>query len=418
MTRTNGCASLRDVTAFRLNAVSVAGGRDVDVQELTPGGTMVPANVLYQGVASACAPLSAANPLPLRLTDGAAFYQAALESTAQGILAALQGTLTVSGALTISGTVDVTGSTVAVSSLPAVTFASPQHVIVDSATLGTVTVTGTVAATQSGTWSLGASSAVIGHVVVDSGTFTSANLDVALSTRASEATAASILAKLTSDPSTATLQTAGNASLSTLAGVVSGNAIKIVGADGSALASLTNGVPVQPGTSTTWDVSSRAARLIGALTGINGSGVATGANPVPVQLSSGSAVIAVGPQASATAIPTVQGFALAAEGTSLPTTGTLIKSGNGTSLQIVFKNSSSGTVFFQIHNTTTTPAGGAKPLWWSASGIANGSAGSSQTGTTMYGTPCSTAVYLVASSTDVTYTAIASTSIVWTLIYL
>ncbi len=62
-----------------------------------------------------------------------------------------------------------------------------------------------------------------------------------------------------------------------------------LGADGSTLASAANPLPVGPGTSTTWDVSSRAARLIGALTGVNGSGVATLANPVPTQLSDGSA---------------------------------------------------------------------------------------------------------------------------------
>lgn len=45
-----------------------------------------------------------------------------------------------------------------VTTLPPVTFAAPQHVIVDSATLGTVTVTGPIAATQSGAWSVAVSS--------------------------------------------------------------------------------------------------------------------------------------------------------------------------------------------------------------------------------------------------------------------
>lgn len=89
-----------------------------------------------------------------------------------------------------------------------------------------------------------------------------------------------------------TLVTDGNAVRSwlTRAGA---RVAQILGADGSTFASATNGLPVIPATGSLYDVKDRAARLLGALTGINGSGVATGANPVPVQLSDGTAAIAL-----------------------------------------------------------------------------------------------------------------------------
>jgi fibronectin-binding autotransporter adhesin len=68
-------------------------------------------------------------------------------------------------------------------------FSAPQHVIIDSATLGTVTVTGTVAisgtvaSTQSGTWNVGlnAGTNVIGHVITDSGSTTAVTGTVTVS---------------------------------------------------------------------------------------------------------------------------------------------------------------------------------------------------------------------------------------------
>jgi hypothetical protein len=75
--------------------------------------------------------------------------------------------ITDSGSTTaVTGTVAVTQST----SPWVVDFSSPQHVIVDSATLGTVTVTGTVAATQSGAWNVNQTLSTPGYEAITDGT--------------------------------------------------------------------------------------------------------------------------------------------------------------------------------------------------------------------------------------------------------
>ena len=56
----------------------------------------------------------------------------------------------------------------------------------------------------------------------------------------------------------------------------------LTGRDGTAAASASNGVPVAPETASVWNVSDRAARLLGALTGANGSSIASVSNAVPV----------------------------------------------------------------------------------------------------------------------------------------
>jgi len=147
---------------------------------LTGGGKNVPVNV------DANAPL----PVTAVITGTPAVNVSNFPTTqaVSGSVAATQSgswTTVVSNFPTtqaVSGTVSATQSgvwTVAVSSLPAITFSAPQHVIVDSATLGTVTIsgavtlasttiTGTVAVTQSGTWNVGFSAPQ--HVIIDSAT--------------------------------------------------------------------------------------------------------------------------------------------------------------------------------------------------------------------------------------------------------
>lgn len=115
-----------------------------------------------------------------------------------------QATQPVSGTVAVSGSVAVTGTffqatqpvsiaaPVAVTGTffqttqpisGAVSFTVPQHVIIDSATLGTVTVTGTVgvsgtvASTQSGTWTVGISAA---QTIAVTGTFWQATQPVSL----------------------------------------------------------------------------------------------------------------------------------------------------------------------------------------------------------------------------------------------
>jgi len=91
-----------------------------------------------------------------------------------------QATQPVSGTVAISNfpvTQPVSGTVTALQGTSpwVVDFSAPQHVIVDSAALGTITITGTVAATQSGIWNVG----VTGSVAV-TGTFWQATQPVSI----------------------------------------------------------------------------------------------------------------------------------------------------------------------------------------------------------------------------------------------
>jgi hypothetical protein len=102
---------------------------------------------------------------------------------------------------------------------------------------------------------------------------------------------------------------------------------------------------------------------------------------------------------------------------TLATTGKLLKSGAGSALQIQFRNTTGGSIFIQIHDSLTQPSAGARAKWYPTSSTNNNADGSITFGHPVVGVPCQTGVYLVASSTRETYTAIASNSLTYNVVF-
>jgi hypothetical protein len=97
--------------------------------------------------------------------------------------------------------------------------------------------------------------------------------------------------------------------------------------------------------------------------------------------------------------------------------GKLLKSGAGSALQIQFRNTTGGSVFLQIHDSLVQPSAGARAKWYPTSATNNNADGSITFGHSVIGVPCQTGVYLVASSTRETYTAIVSNSLTYNVVY-
>jgi len=262
-----------------------------------------------------------------------------------------------------------------------------------------------------------------------------------------EASAASILAKLSSDPSTATLQTTGNTSLAailakiiaapateakqdtgnTSAATTATNTGTIAGAVSAPDATLPASAAQIGGVASTAApsavTSGRGVRawfsLVGAqmvgLLGANGSAIATGANPVPMQLSSG-ATLYTGATA-ALSLPIVFAPSLNASNTTLATTGVTIKAGAGSALWITITNTTGSSVYWQIFDGTSTPSNGARAIA-SAPAITanNGSRAGDLIGPTL-GLGCSTGIFLILSLSPTTYSAVASNSCSYAIAY-
>lgn len=186
-------------------------------------------------------------------------------------------------------------------------------------------------------------------------------------------------------------------------------------------------ISVAPASDALFDVKDRAARLLGALTGINGSGVATGANPVPVQLSDGSAVFtgaktgqlpaALGTLVSSGAVCVVRSVPSIDKQTTLATAGKVVKASAGICYGLTsYFNNTGGPIFFHVYNTIAAPTAGDRPDYFSAS-IANGTKSSLGFGITALGIGCPTGITFAVSSTQDTFTAIASTAVIYALQY-
>lgn len=190
----------------------------------------------------------------------------------------------------------------------------------------------------------------------------------------------------------------------------------ITGKDGTTISSATNGVAVAPETSSTWDVSSRAARLIGALTGVNGSAVATGANPVPMQLSSGSTLYTGA--TAALSLPIVYAPSLNSTGATLAINGAVIKSGVGTAWWVTITNTTGVSIYWQVFDRASGPPNAGERAMASAPAITanNGFRSGDPIGPTI-GLGFANGLLLVASSSPTTYTAIASTGVSYTISY-
>lgn len=203
--------------------------------------------------------------------------------------------------------------------------------------------------------------------------------------------------------------------------------VGLLGANGTAIASASNGVPVVAQTSSTWDVGDRLTRALGFLTGINGTTAATGANPVPVQLSDGSAVFTgaktgqlpagLGTLVSSGSVSVVRSVASIDKQTTLATAGKVIKASAGICYGLTsYFNNTGGAIFFQVFNSTSTPTAGDRPDYFSAS-IASGTKSSLGFGITALGIGCPTGITFAVSSTQDTFTAIASTAVIYALQY-
>ncbi len=227
----------------------------------------------------------------------------------------------------------------------------------------------------------------------------------------------------------AAMQIAGIASTAAPSAVTSGRGVRawfslvgaqmmgVLGANGSAIASSSNGVPVVAQTSSTWDVSDRAARLLGALTGVNGSGVATGANPVPMQLSSGSTLYTGA--TAALSLPIVFARSLGAQQATLAINGDVIKASSGSALWITITNTTGSSVYWQIHDLASGPPSAGARAAASAPAITanNGSRTGDLIGPTL-GLGCNTGILLVLSLSPTTYSAVASNSCSYSIQYI
>lgn len=115
--------------------------------------------------------------------------------------------------------------------------------------------------------------------------------------------------------------------------------------------------------------------------------------------------------------PVVLAVASVASGATLATTGIQLKASPGTVFSCTWTNSTGGAVFIHFYDGNAQPSAGASPLWYSGS-IASANVGSGGMGHLTRGVPCpTTGIYVVLSSTQGTYTAIASANFKYVFFY-
>ncbi len=191
----------------------------------------------------------------------------------------------------------------------------------------------------------------------------------------------------------------------------------VLGADGSAIASSSNGFPVVAQTSSTWDVAANLTRALGYLTGVNLTSAAAANNPVPMQLSSGT-VLYTGATA-ALSLPIVFARSLATTSATLAINGDVIKASAGSALWITITNTTGSSVYWQIHDLASGPPGAGARAAASAPAITanNGSRTGDLIGPTL-GLGCNTGILLVLSLSPTTYSAVASNSCSYSIQYI
>lgn len=334
-------------------------------------------------------------------------------------IAALPVTLastTITGSVSVSNfpSTQVVSGTVAISSLPAITFATAQHVIVDSATLGTVTVSGAV--TTSGT------------ATVAQGTAGASPWPVSL----------------TSTTITGTVAAAQSGTWSVGVNVAlpaGGNTIGVVN-QGTAGASpwltsttITGTVPLPTGAATSAAQTNAQTSLssIDTKTPAQGQALAASSSPVVLPALQAAALAqesggnlatlvarqpALGPAMASGGSPVVSAIASHDTQATLPTAGKSLKTGPGTALLCVSSNTTGGAVFLQIHDSLSSPIAGTQATWFAPASIANAANSSTTIGHGTYGAAVATGLFFVLSSTQATYTAIASTAFAYTIYYL
>lgn len=147
-------------------------------------------------------------------------------------------------------------------------------------------------------------------------------------------------------------------------------------------------------------------------------GQALAASSVPVVLTAiqiaqlaqtGQLPAALGAAVVAASVPVVNAVASTIQGLTLPVAGLQIKATPGTCFSCTWTNSTGGAVFIHFYDGNAQPSAGARPLWYSGS-IASANVGSGGMGHITKGVPCPTVgILAILSSTQGTYTAVAST---------
>lgn len=374
------------------------------------------------GVTATQGTAAAANaPWYVRLSDGSSAISVALDATVQAVRdrlpsslgqAARTSSLSVAFSTEDAAKVPVLGQALAASSSPVV-LPNAQDVVAYAGSGGRVLTTEASAST----------------IATNTSTTATNTGTIAGAVGAHDTTLPAGIAEIGGIGQTAapTAVTSGRA-VRAWFNLIGAQMVGLLGANGSAIASSSNGVPVVAQTSSTWDVADRAARLLGALTGVNGSGVATLANPVPTQLSDGSAGYtgaktgqlpsALGPTSPALSLSTVPAI-MRTTGvvSSLATTGVQIKATPGTVYYVVWTNSTGGTVYIHWYDSSSAPSNGDSPIWYSGA-IASANVGAGNQGHTTEGVPApNTGLLMILSSTQATYTAIGSTAFKYVVYY-
>ena len=125
----------------------------------------------------------------------------------------------------------------------------------------------------------------------------------------------------------------------------------------------------------------------------------------------------LGQKATSASASVVLGRAEYDKQSTLATTGKAVYSGGCTPFWISAENTTGVTIYLQVHDGTSTPSVGARPVWYSSS-IANGAlTQSANIGHATYGLPCATGLFLVASITQAQYSAAPTSGVSYNIVY-
>jgi hypothetical protein len=384
---------------IRLNAPSVAGGKDVATHTLASGEDIGRSTLAIYTPGAGSTPGTAAdiddtNPLPTKLIDiGTAATDAhILDAVAAlgDILAALGATLDVSGSVSVSSAVDV-------ASLPSLSAGSN--------TIGNVGIAGTLPAFASPP-AVTASWATAQHVIVDTApttAVTNASLDAALSTLATQATLSALNTKIPSSPATDRATAAAPFAVRLSDGSAFLSALPITDNSGSLSVDAPVGTPVfvrlSDGSSaiTTLPVSAASLPLP--------SGAATAANQTTIATNTGATTTAL------TGSGTIAGWSPFITSALLTSTvpAAVLKNSAGTLGSFSGTNGTGATCYIQVHNATSTGSLSSSTLiYTNPASTTNGTTAALTIPTG--GISCSTGIVVAWSSTQYTYTSPGTTN--------
>lgn len=360
----------------------------------------------------------------VNIVDTSPLATHAKQDTGNTSLASLDGKTTVcnTGAVTVAASALPTGAATSAAQTTGNASLSSIDGKVTACNTGAVTVASSALPTGAATAALqggGLPSALVSdRLKVDGSGVTQPVSAASLPLPTGAATEAKQDTGNTSAATTATQTTTTATNTGTIAGAVNSGAMVVKGG-GTAGAAASAVVTVQ-------GIASMTPVQIGDNSGSLTVDAPVG-TPVFVRLSDGAAAVApvttaqipasLGSLVSASALCVVRSVPSIDKQTTLATAGKLIKSGPGICYGLTsYFNNTGGAIFFQVFNSTTLPSAGDRPDYFSAS-IASGAKNSLGFGITALGIACPTGIVFVASSTQDTFTAIASTAVIYALQY-